>query len=81
VAYAGWLRGYGNLLILDHGGGYHTLVAHLSSVTPGVGDRVAAGDSVGEVGETGSLKGAYLYFEIRRSGQALDPAPWLAAVP
>ena len=81
VAYAGWLRGYGNLLILDHGGGYHSLVAHLSSVTPGVGERVAAGDPVGEVGETGSLKGAYLYFEIRRSGQALDPAPWLAAAP
>ncbi|MET0406067.1 MAG: peptidoglycan DD-metalloendopeptidase family protein, partial [Cystobacter sp.] len=79
VVYAGWLRGYGNLLILDHGGGYHSLVAHLASVSPGVGDRLAAGDAVGEVGETGSLKGAYLYFEIRRAGQAVDPAPWLAA--
>jgi len=79
VAYAGWMRGYGNLLILDHGGGYHSLLAHLSSVAPQVGDHVAAGAPVGEVGDTGSLKGAYLYFEIRRSGQALDPAPWLAA--
>ncbi len=79
VAYAGWLRGYGNLLILDHGGGYHTLMAHLAEVTPGVGDRVGAGDAVGEVGETGSLKGPYLYFEIRRAGQAMDPAPWLVA--
>jgi septal ring factor EnvC (AmiA/AmiB activator) len=78
VAYSGWLRGYGNLLILDHGGGYHSLVAHLATVTPRVGDTVAAGDLVGEVGDTGSLKGAYLYFEIRRAGQAVDPAPWLA---
>ncbi len=79
VAYAGWLRGYGNLLILDHGGGYHSLVAHLASVTPQVGAQVTAGEVVGEVGDTGSLKGAYLYFEIRRAGQAVDPAPWLAA--
>ncbi|MCY1081101.1 murein hydrolase activator EnvC family protein [Archangium lansingense] len=78
VAYAGWMRGYGNLLILDHGGGYHTLVAHLASVSQEVGAQVAAGDVVGEVGDTGSLKGAYLYFEIRRAGQAVDPAPWLA---
>ena len=79
VAYAGWLRGYGNLLILDHGGGYHSLLAHLAQVLPQVGDRVAAGAHVGEVGDTGSLKGAYLYFEIRRAGQAVDPAPWLTA--
>lgn len=78
VAYAGWMRGYGNLLILDHGGGYHTLVAHLASVAQEVGAQVAAGDVVGEVGDTGSLKGAYLYFEIRRAGQAVDPSPWLA---
>ncbi len=80
VAFAGWLRGYGNLLILDHGGGYHSLVAHLASVTPTVGARVEPGEVVGEVGDTGSLKGAYLYFEIRRAGQAVDPAPWLAPV-
>jgi murein hydrolase activator len=79
VAYAGWMRGYGNLLILDHGGGYHTLVAHLASVAQQVGAHVAAGDVVGEVGDTGSLKGAYLYFEIRRTGQAVDPAPWLSS--
>ncbi|WP_257459796.1 murein hydrolase activator EnvC family protein [Archangium lipolyticum] len=79
VAYAGWMRGYGNLLILDHGGGYHSLMAHLGTVVPQVGARVASGDVVGEVGDTGSLKGAYLYFEIRRAGQAVDPAPWLSS--
>jgi septal ring factor EnvC (AmiA/AmiB activator) len=83
VAYAGSLRGYGNLLILDHGDGFHTLMAHLATVTAelGVGATVAAGDVVGEVGDTGSLKGAYLYFEVRRAGQAVDPAPWLAPSP
>ncbi|NOJ98584.1 peptidoglycan DD-metalloendopeptidase family protein [Corallococcus coralloides] len=78
VVYAGWLRGYGNLLIVDHGDDFHTLVAHLSTIAVAVGTRVAPGDVVGEVGDTGSLKGAYLYFEVRRAGQAVDPAPWLA---
>jgi septal ring factor EnvC (AmiA/AmiB activator) len=77
VVFAGWLRGYGNLLILDHGGGYHTLMAHLATVTPTVGVEIQAGAEVGTVGDTGSLKGAYLYFEIRKGGRAVDPAPWL----
>jgi septal ring factor EnvC (AmiA/AmiB activator) len=81
VAYAGSLRGYGNLLILDHGDGFHTLMAHLSTLTAELGAAVAAGDVVGEVGDTGSLKGAYLYFEVRRAGQAVDPALWLAPAP
>ncbi|MBJ6759318.1 peptidoglycan DD-metalloendopeptidase family protein [Myxococcaceae bacterium JPH2] len=81
VVFAGWLRGYGNLLILDHGDDFHTLMAHLSTITPVVGAHVAAGESVGEVGDTGSLKGAYLYFEVRKAGQAVDPALWLAPVP
>jgi murein hydrolase activator len=79
VAYAGWLRGYGNLLILDHGDGYHSLMAHLGSMRPALGASVAAGEPVGEVGDTGSLKGAYLYFEIRKRGDAVDPSVWLAA--
>jgi septal ring factor EnvC (AmiA/AmiB activator) len=78
VVYAGALRGYGNLLILDHGDGFHTLMAHLATISPALGAPVAAGDVVGEVGDTGSLKGAYLYFEVRRAGQAVDPALWLA---
>ncbi|MFP2964084.1 murein hydrolase activator EnvC family protein [Myxococcus sp. 1LA] len=81
VAYAGALRGYGNLLILDHGDGYHTLMAHLSTITPALGAMVLPGDLVGEVGDTGSLKGAYLYFEVRKGGQAVDPALWLSPNP
>lgn len=79
VVYSGWLRGYGNVLIVDHGGGYHSLMAHLATVEPQVGAILEAGQEVGTVGDTGSLKGAYLYFEIRRAGQAVDPAPWLAS--
>jgi len=78
VAYAGWMRGYGNLLVLDHGGGYHTLVAHLAELLPGVGEQVGEGALLGRVGDTGSLKGPYLYFELRRKGEALDPVPWFA---
>jgi len=78
VVYSGWLRGYGNLLILDHGGGYHTLMAHLATLSAQAGAEVEGGQEVGTVGDTGSLKGAYLYFEIRKAGQAVDPKPWLA---
>ncbi|WP_044195981.1 murein hydrolase activator EnvC family protein [Hyalangium minutum] len=81
VVFAGTLRGYGNLLILDHGNGYHSLMAHLATVGPAVGAEVQAGDDVGTVGDTGSLKGAYLYFEIRKGGVAVDPAPWFARSP
>lgn len=77
VVHAGWLSGYGNLLILDHGGGYHTLMAHLDTLDRDVGVAVRAGEQVATVGDTGSLKGAYLYFEVRKRGEALDPTEWL----
>ena len=79
VAWIGWLNGYGNLVILDQGDGYHTLYAHLAEVFRPVGAHVFPGDVVGTVGETGSLKGAYLYFEVRRRGLAVDPMPWVGA--
>jgi septal ring factor EnvC (AmiA/AmiB activator) len=77
VAFSGWLKGYGNLVIIDHGGGYHSLYAHLSSAQVDVGAAVEEGEILGLVGDTGSLKGPYLYFEIRKGGQAIDPQPWL----
>lgn len=77
VVFAGWLKGYGNLVIVEHGGGYHSLMAHLSSLQVEVGNQVERGEEIGAVGDTGSLKGAYLYFEIRDRGQAVDPLPWL----
>jgi septal ring factor EnvC (AmiA/AmiB activator) len=78
VVHAGWFKGYGNLLIVDHGGGYHTLVAHLASMRTAMGEAVEAGDVLGTVGDSGSLKGPYLYFELREKGRPVDPRPWLA---
>jgi septal ring factor EnvC (AmiA/AmiB activator) len=77
VVHAGWFKGYGNLVIVDHGEGYHTLVAHLASMRTAMGEVVEAGDVLGTVGDSGSLKGAYLYFEIRERGRPVDPRPWL----
>jgi septal ring factor EnvC (AmiA/AmiB activator) len=53
-------------------------MAHLSTVVPAVGAEVQAGEEVGTVGDTGSLKGAYLYFEIRKGGLAVDPKAWFS---
>jgi murein hydrolase activator len=78
VVHAGWFKGYGNLVIVDHGEGYHTLVAHLASMRTAMGEEVAAGAILGTVGDSGSLKGPYLYFELRERGRPVDPRPWLA---
>ncbi len=77
VVFAGWLKGYGNLVIVDHGSNFHSLYAHLSNSQVDVGNEVEEGETIGQVGDTGSLKGSYLYFEIRKGGQAVDPLPWL----
>jgi murein hydrolase activator len=79
VLFADWFRGYGKLLILDHGNGYYSLYAHADALTKSVGDEVKKGEVIGSVGDTGSLKGPYLYFELRLHSQPLDPVPWLDA--
>lgn len=79
VVHAGPFRGYGNLVIVDHGEGFHSLYAHLGVLQKGVGDEVEEGAPLGTVGDTGSLKGPYLYFEIRQKGKPVDPKDWLAA--
>lgn len=81
VVYAGWLKGYGSLLIVDHGGGFHSLYAHLGATLAAVGQDVAAGSVIATVGEGGGLSGPSLYFELRRQGRAVDPLPWLAPEP
>lgn len=77
VLYAGWFRGYGRILITDHGEGYYTLSAHASELLKQVGDRVAKGEVVARVGDSGSLEGPVLYFEIRERGVAVDPMDWI----
>ena len=80
VRYAGRFRGYGNVVILDHGADHFTVSAHLDRIDVRLGDPVAPGTPIGTVGETGSLEGPQLYFEIRRGANALDPAEWLAGL-
>jgi septal ring factor EnvC (AmiA/AmiB activator) len=77
VVYTGWFRGYGNLIIVDHGGDYVTLYAHAADILVAEGDEVRQGQTIGTVGETGSLQGPRLYFEVRHQGRPQDPAQWL----
>jgi septal ring factor EnvC (AmiA/AmiB activator) len=77
VIYADWFKGYGRLIILDHGGGYFTLYAHASEILVGLGSRVSRGQMIGKVGDTGSLEGPQLYFELRHKGKPQDPLAWL----
>ena len=77
VLYSDWFKGYGKILIIDHGEGYYTLSGHASSLLKNVGEEVQAGEVVALVGDTGSLKGPCLYFEIRQRGKPLDPLEWL----
>ncbi len=77
VVFADWYSGYGLLVIVDHGSDYFTLYGHLAEVTAKVNERVEAGQLIGKVGETGSLTGPNLYFEVREGSDALNPMSWL----
>jgi septal ring factor EnvC (AmiA/AmiB activator) len=78
VVWADWLRGFGNLLILDHGDGYMTLYGHNEALFPAVGAQVAAGEVVAQAGASGGAETPGVYFEVRYDGRAIDPAPWFA---
>jgi septal ring factor EnvC (AmiA/AmiB activator) len=78
VVYADWFKGFGQLVIVNHGGGFHSLYAHLSEMDVKTGNSITAGQTVGKAGETGSQSGPGLYFEIRQKGRPVDPLPWLA---
>ena len=77
VVFAGWFRGFGKMIILAHGNQYHSLYAHLDRLKVRVRKRVDPGQTIGFLGDTASLKGAYLYFEIRYRGMPLNPMKWL----
>lgn len=77
IVYADWLRGYGQVVIIDHQDALHAVVAHLASIDVNVGDAVVAGQTLGTVGDTGSLRGPVLYFELRHKGTPVDPKVWL----
>ena len=81
VVFRDWIDERGNMVVLDHGNGYYTLYAHLDRFSVEKSDEVVAGQEIGKVGETGSLKGSILHFEIRQHALALDPAEWLSKKP
>lgn len=68
---------YGQIIVLNHGDGYYTLYGHLSQISVAVGQEVTSGQTIGQSGDTGSLKGAVLHFEVRKGGQSLNPQDWL----
>ncbi len=77
VIFADWFRGYGKLMIVDHGGGYTSVYAHLGSFAAQPGEKVGEGQAIATVGDTGYVAAPTLHFEIRRDGAALDPEKWL----
>jgi septal ring factor EnvC (AmiA/AmiB activator) len=78
VEYVSWLDGYGRTLILNHGGGFYTVYAHLSEALVAEKQEVAAGQVLARVGESGSIEGPKLHFEVRDRAEAQDPLIWLA---
>ena len=80
VAFADRFRGYGTMVVLDHGNKHHSLYGDLGEIHVRTGERVAAGQLLGTVGATG-LDGPGLYFEVRFQGRTEDPATWLTPLP
>lgn len=76
VLFAGPLEGYGNLIIVGHGEQFHSLYGHLDEIITAVGKKVRSGQIIAKSGDTGSLVGESLYFELRRMGKPIDPSGW-----
>jgi murein hydrolase activator len=79
VVYADWLQGLGLLIIVDHGDGYWSLYGHNDRLYKAVGERVSSGDPIAAAGDSGGRSQPELYFEIRKGGKPVDPAPWFRA--
>lgn len=76
VVFADWMRGFGNLLIVDHGGGYMSLYGNNQSLLKQAGENVNAGDTIAAVGNTGGNASAGLYYELRKHSRPFDPMSW-----
>ncbi|CAN5680597.1 hypothetical protein BH23GEM6_BH23GEM6_04510 [soil metagenome] len=80
VVYSGWMSGYGNIVILDHGHGVTTRYGHAFALLVGAGERVVRGQPIARVGATGNATGDHLHFEVRWSGRPIDPTVLLPVV-
>ncbi|HUG74665.1 MAG TPA: peptidoglycan DD-metalloendopeptidase family protein [Acidimicrobiia bacterium] len=77
VVLSGWYGGYGNTIIVDHGGGMATLYAHQSSLGASYNQQVSTGEIIGWVGTTGMSTGCHLHYEVRINGNPVDPTPYM----
>ena len=77
VEFVDWIDAFGKCVILNHGGGYYTLYAHVADTMVAQGQKVGRGEAIAEVGDTGSLEGYVCHFEVRRGRLAMNPAEWL----
>ena len=75
--YASWFKGYGNMIIIDHGDHYYTVYAHAEELFKKKGDSVEAGEVIATVGDSGSIEGPGLHFEVRYHGKPVDPMHWI----
>jgi murein DD-endopeptidase MepM/ murein hydrolase activator NlpD len=73
VIYSGWYGGYGNAVVIDHGGGYSSLYGHCSTLYVSNGQTVRQGATIASVGSTGMSTGPHLHFEVRQRGIPIDP--------
>ena len=78
VLYTGTLDGYGNIIIIGHGMNYHSLYGHLDEIISSAGKTVRSGQIIGRSGDSGSVKGEALYFEMRYKGKPIEPTAWLS---
>ena len=77
VSFVGWQNGYGQLVVIDHGGGLSTRYGHLSHIDVDLGQSVSRGQLIGEVGSTGRSTGPHLHYEVRINDQAVNPLQYL----
>ncbi len=77
ILFAGWFKGYGKMIIIDHGHHYYTVYAHAEELFKDKGDPVESGEVIATVGDSGSISGPELYFEVRHYGKPVDPLEWI----
>ena len=77
ILFSEWYKGYGNLMIIDHGDHYYSVYAHLEERLKSKGEKVETGETIGTAGDTGSVAGTGLYFELRHRGKPMDPLEWI----
>ncbi|MCD4786648.1 MAG: M23 family metallopeptidase, partial [Desulfobacterales bacterium] len=77
IIYSSWFKGYGNMIVIAHGKNYYSVYAHIEELFKTKGDKVEKDEVVATVGDTGSMVGSGLYFELRHHGKPMNPLEWL----